>query len=112
MSLIVTKGDMATANFRSKMELLSHYLLRRRVPVHLKDAALSHLQLSQNLVKEKTDALDHCPPLVRKQILTHVYGSAMARMYIFNGCRKQFMDKVRTSPLPLPFVSGFRARTL
>uniref|UniRef100_A0A7S0WLM2 Cyclic nucleotide-binding domain-containing protein n=1 Tax=Pyramimonas obovata TaxID=1411642 RepID=A0A7S0WLM2_9CHLO len=94
IALIVTKRDQVTSDYRTMMSSVSDLLKRKTIPEDLQSVALMHLQMSHETAEDKDDALKHCPPFVRTQILKHLYRQHMKDCYLFQECASTFIDQL------------------
>jgi len=69
-------------------------LHRKRIPQHLRDAALGQVQLSYDMQDERDDALKHCPPFVRNQILKFLYRRSIADNYLLHETTTTLVDSL------------------
>jgi hypothetical protein len=77
-------------------------LHRKHIPQYLRDAALGQVQLSYDMQDERDDALKHCPPFVRNQILKYLYRRRIAQNYLLHNTTTQLVDSL-TSFVSLEF---------
>lgn len=67
-------------------------LNRKHIPQHLRDSALGQVQLTYDMQDERDDALKHCPPFVRNQIIKYLYQRSIADSHLLHQTTTTLVD--------------------
>ncbi|GMH32961.1 hypothetical protein BSKO_00795 [Bryopsis sp. KO-2023] len=94
MTLILTKSDNITSQFRDTIAKVNRYFDVKSLPDQIRRAAISHMQLAYDVAEQKDEVLKHCPPFIQRQVLKHLYQDHLTDSYIFQGCEEAYLDKL------------------
>eukprot|EP00850_Spirogloea_muscicola_P000952 SM000003S11197 [mRNA] locus=s3:1523673:1529570:+ [translate_table: standard] len=96
MTVLLTKADAQTAQYRDKLATINRYMKAHNVPLVLQQEMRAHLRLHFETSELRDDILRQCPVTIRGRIVRQVYAKHIARPYLFKGTSDLFKDQLVT----------------
>eukprot|EP00850_Spirogloea_muscicola_P007210 SM000036S13254 [mRNA] locus=s36:140081:146191:- [translate_table: standard] len=96
MTVLLTKADAQTAQYRDKLATINRYMKAHNVPSVLQQEMRAHLRLHFETSELRDDILRQCPVTIRGRIVRQVYAKHIARPYLFKGTSDLFKDQLVT----------------
>eukprot|EP00898_Chlorokybus_atmophyticus_P004207 jgi/Chlat1/4788/Chrsp31S04826 len=92
MTVLVTRKDTLTLDYRQKAYFLDMFMRRNNVPIDLRQDMEKHLQLQFERRFDKQDLLQDVPSHVRTRLSRFLYLKLLRGCWLFRGCTEGFID--------------------
>mmetsp|Transcript_37196 Transcript_37196/g.117068 ORF Transcript_37196/g.117068 Transcript_37196/m.117068 type:complete len:1082 (+) Transcript_37196:459-3704(+) len=97
MTMLLTRADQSTGDYRMQVNVLEKFMSRNAIPPELVLQMRSFLQLQFEARDDNEDILLEFPRSVRTRVLRFLYKHVVESVYFVNGCEPNFIDGVLTN---------------